>query len=239
MTEHVIINKQFMGPPGYGQGGYTGGVVAGLIGSVAEVTLRRPVPCDTELKVQRTDDGGVALSVGDIVVAQGVPTALDIDMPAPMSYEEAVAASKFFPGWKQHPVPTCFVCSPQVPETIGLRIFPGPIRDRSIVATPWTPAAWLGDAEGLVQSQFLWAVLDCAAGWALVALSDFVGPPPYRPAVMGRLAAKINKPIKVGARCVAIGWPIGLDDRKGYAGAAIFSSDGSLHGVGKITYITV
>jgi hypothetical protein len=237
MADHVIIRKQFMGPPGYGQGGYTCGVVAELIGGTAEVTLRRPVPCDTELTVQQTDDGGVALSARDTVVAQGVPTVLDIDVPTPVSYEEAVTASKFFPGLQQHPVSTCFVCSPKVPEPNGLRIFPGPIRERSIVATPWTPAAWLADTEDKVDPKFLWAVLDCPSGWAMATLSGFLGPPPYSPVALGRLAAKISKPIKAGARCVAIGWPIGVDGRKGYAGTALFSSDGTLHAIGKATWI--
>ncbi len=61
MNESVIINKEFRGPPEYGQGGYVSGVVAQLIGDAAEVTLRRPAPLEKLLKVQRLDEGGVRL----------------------------------------------------------------------------------------------------------------------------------------------------------------------------------
>ena len=43
MDESVIINKEFMGPPGYGQGGYVCGVVAQLIGDAAEALFVKVV----------------------------------------------------------------------------------------------------------------------------------------------------------------------------------------------------
>jgi hypothetical protein len=64
MDESVIINKEFRGPPEYGQGGYVCGVVAQLIGDAAEVTLRGPAPLEKSLKVQRLDEGGVVISDG-------------------------------------------------------------------------------------------------------------------------------------------------------------------------------
>jgi hypothetical protein len=237
MEESVIINKEFRGPPEYGQGGYVCGVVAQLIGDAAEVTLRGPAPLEKSLKVQRLDEGGVVISDGDSIIAEGSPTTLDIDVPVPVSFEEAVAASKLYLGFEDHRVPTCFVCSPQAPEESGLRIFPGPIKERTIVATPWTPAARLGGPDGTVQSKFLWAVLDCPTGVALITFTDFFGPPSSDPPVSGRFSGKIIEPVEVGQRCVVIGWPLNIEGRKGFAGSAIFSSNGNLHAVARATWI--
>jgi len=238
MDETVIINKQFTGPPEYGQGGYVCGVVAGLIGSNAEVTLRQPAPVEKSLKVQRFDEGGVAVLDDDTLIAEASSITLDIDVPLPVSLSEAEAASKLFFGFEHHPVPTCFVCSPQIPEEGGLSIFPGPIEERSVVATPWTPAARLGRADGKVESKFLWAVLDCPSGWAL-NIAGFVGSAPFDPIVLGRLSGKIMEPVEVGQRCIVIGWSIGMEGRKGYAGSAIYSSNGALHVVGRATWIKI
>jgi hypothetical protein len=237
MDETVIINKEFRGPPEYGNGGYVCGVVAQLIGDAAEVTLRGPAPLEKLLKVQRLDEGGVVISDGDSIIAEGSPTTFDIDVPVPVSFEEAAAASKFYLGFEDHRVPTCFVCSPQVPEESGLHIYPSPIRERSIVATPWTPAARLGGPDGTVQSKFLWAVLDCPTGWALFAFTDFFGSPSSDPPVSGRFSGKIIEPVEVGQRCVVIGWPLNIEGRKGFAGSAIFSSNGDLHAVVRATWI--
>ena len=96
MGENVIINKQFIGRPEYGQGGYVCGVVAGLIGSTAEVTLRHPAPVEKSLRVQRFDEGGVIVLDGDTLISEASPITLDIDVPLPVSLSEAEAASKLF-----------------------------------------------------------------------------------------------------------------------------------------------
>ena len=44
MNQQVIIDPRFRGPPESANGGYVCGIVAGLIGETAEVTLRRPPP---------------------------------------------------------------------------------------------------------------------------------------------------------------------------------------------------
>ena len=46
----MIVPGRFNGPPDSGNGGYTCGLVAGLLGEVAEVTLRLPPPLDRELR---------------------------------------------------------------------------------------------------------------------------------------------------------------------------------------------
>jgi hypothetical protein len=193
MIEQVTIDRRFNGPPDSGHGGYVCGVVAGLIGGPVEVTLRRPPPLDRPLEVRPLDGGGVALSDGETVIADGAPASAEIEVPEPVGFPEAEAASRSYVGFRQHAFPTCFGCGPQHSEGDGLRIFPGQVEGRNIVAAPWTPDATLTDEGGTVRPEFAWAALDCTGGWALLAQL------PERPVVLGRMAAK-----RLAARR---GWP--------------------------------
>jgi hypothetical protein len=47
------IDRRFCGPRGSGNGGYTAGRLGALIGDPAEITLRRPPPLETEMRVER------------------------------------------------------------------------------------------------------------------------------------------------------------------------------------------
>ncbi len=234
MSEQVTIDRRFRGPPDSGNGGYVCGVVAELIGSTAEVTLRRPPPLDRPLQVARLDDGGVALRDGETVIAEGAPASLEIDPPAPVSFTEAEEASRSYLGFRPHIFPTCLVCGPRRTEGDGLRIFPGSIPGRDIVAAPWTPDASLASEDSTVRPEFVWAALDCPSGWAV-----FGDPSQGRPAVLGRLAANLIAPVRPSDRCVVIGWPLGEDGRKLYSGTALFSHDGELRAVARATWVRI
>ena len=231
MSEHVTIDRRFRGPPESGNGGYVCGVVAGLVGGTAEVTLRRPPPLERPLQVARLDDGAVALRDAETVIAEGAPTSLKIDVPEPVSFLDAEEAAKSYIGFRRHPFPTCFVCGPQSAEGQGLRIFPGTVSRRNIVAAPWTPDASLAGEDGAVRPEFVWAALDCPGFFGL-----FKGQP-ERPAVLGRLAARLIAPVRPGEPCVVIGWPLGEDGRKLYSGTALFSHDGDLRAVARATWV--
>ncbi len=81
MNEQVVVDQRFRGPHESVHGGYVCGVVAGLVGGTAEVTLRRPPPLDTPLDVVRLDGGGIALHDGETVIAEGAPATVKIDIP--------------------------------------------------------------------------------------------------------------------------------------------------------------
>ena len=70
MSEQVIIDRRFRGPPESGHGGYVCGVVADLMGGPAEVILRRPPPLGRPLEVQRLEGGRVALRDGETFIAR-------------------------------------------------------------------------------------------------------------------------------------------------------------------------
>jgi len=229
MTEQVVISRRFHGPPESGNGGYTCGVVAALVGGPAEVTLRRPPPLDRPLDVQRLDGGSVAVLDGDTLVAEGAPASVEIEVPEPVTFEEAVTAAKSYLGFRHHPFPTCFVCGPKRAEGDGLRIFPGWVADRNIVAAPWTPDASVADEDGQVRPEIVWAALDCPSGFAVIT--------PETVAVLGRLAVKLVAPVQPGKRYVAIGWPLAEVSRKLYCGSALFSEDGRLLALARATWV--
>jgi hypothetical protein len=213
----VIIPPRYNGPPGSANGGYACGLISEALGGGFEVTLLRPPPVGVDL-----DLVGHELRQGDVVIAEArrAPP-LDLDVPAPVSVEEAEEASKGYPGFQHHAYPTCFTCGPERDD--GLRIFPGPVEGRDgLVASPWTPEE--------ARPEIIWAALDCPGGWAV---DDF-----QREGVMlGRMAAGIRELPRVGERHVVVGWPVGEEGRKRHAGSALYSASGEVLALARSTWI--
>jgi hypothetical protein len=227
VSETVTIEERFNGPEGSGNGGYTCGLLARELGGEAEVTLRRPPPLDRPLALVREGER-ICLLDGELLVAECRPGRADLDPPAPPSFAEAEAAARRYPGFVSHPFSTCFVCGPDRPD--GLRIFAGPLDGSDVVAAPWIPDASLGDANGPVAEELVWAALDCPGAFA-------VGFTERGEAVLGRMAARIDARPRVGERHVVIAWPLGEDGRKLYAGTALFTESGDLLGLSRQTWI--
>ena len=211
----IVLDPRFNGPPGSANGGYTCGVVAGLLGvPAAEVTLRAPPPLGRPLRWD-----GERLWDGEALVAEGRAAPLDLDVPRPPTFEEAEAARPLFAGFREHAFPTCFVCGPARDD--GLSIFAAPVDD--LVAAAWTPR------EGSVE--VTWASLDCPGAYAL----EWSG---RSEMLLGRLHGRVDRVPAAGERCVVLGWPLGRDGRKGYAGTALWSADrGDLLARARATWI--
>jgi hypothetical protein len=235
----ITIAKRFCGPPASGNGGYSCGRVAALIGDTAEITLRAPPPLETPLRVERAD-AAVRLLHGDVLVAEGKPATLDLDVPAPPSRDEAVAAGARFSGLRHHPYATCFVCGPDRHERDGLRIFCGPWKN-GMVAGTWMPDPTLDDGKGFVAPEFLWSAIDCPGSWSVIGRDDpeapagFVSPG----ALLGRLTGRIARPLRVGEPCTALGWFLGSEGRKYHVGTAIHDRGGALVAYSKGTWIAL
>jgi hypothetical protein len=213
----MIIPPRYNGPPDSANGGYACGLMSEALGGGFEVTLLRPPPLGVDL-----DLIGHELRQGDVVIAEArraPPFALDV--PSPVSLEEAEEASRRYPGFQHHAYPTCFSCGPERDD--GLRIFPGPVAGREeLVAAPWTPEE--------VRPEIIWAALDCPSGWAV---DNF-----QREGVMlGRMAAGIRELPTVGESHVVVGWPVGEDGRKRHAGSALYSSAGEVLATARSTWI--
>lgn len=218
--EQITIDGRFNGPEGSGNGGYTCGLIAGVVGRTVEVTLRRPPPLDRPLDVEREGER-LLVRDGDALVAEAAPARVDVDVPAAPSYEEAERASEQYPGFGEHAFPKCFVCGPEREVGDGLRIFAGPVGDGR-VASPWTPAE--------VTPELVWAALDCPGAIA-------VGYPDRGETLLGRFAVEIEELPRVGERCVVVGWPLGEEGRKLYAGTALFGEDGRQLASARATWI--
>jgi len=238
MTTQITIHRRFNGPTKSGHGGYVCGIIANLIGPCAEITLRSPPPLDLPLTVEMIESGEVRLSDARMTIAEGRKAELRLDIPDPLTLEEAKSAAERYPGFETHPFPSCFGCGHERDEGDGLRIFSGPVNGREIMAAPWLPDESLAEENGIVRTEFLWAALDCPAGWAVTNLQKVQYPDtPY--ILLGRFVAEVKEGLKSGQNCVTIGWPIGNDGRKLFGGSAIFSESGELLAAGKATWIAI
>jgi hypothetical protein len=226
VTHRVTIDGRFNGPPGSGNGGYTCGLLANFIDGPAEVSLRTPPPLDRELVVERSGDRA-ALYDGETLVAEAEPATLDEEPPTlvPLEVAEHAATASMFLD-QRHPFPTCFVCGPRRAPEDGLRIFAGPVRERELYASPWTPSPALRDAAGELPDELIWAALDCPTRAPLWNEPDAEGN--FLPLVLARLQVLLYGPVELGKTHVITSWPISIDGRKRRAGAALFSPSGDL-----------
>jgi hypothetical protein len=217
----LVVEHRFRGPAASGNGGYTCGLLANVVGEPAEVTLRLPPPLDRPLRVEHRGDTAVLLD-GDAVVAEARRAVLDLDVPASPSFEEAArAAASSSRRAGAGEFRECFVCGPDRGDGDGLRIFPGELD--GLVAAAWTPADETPRAV-------VWAAIDCPGAFALeFGTRDVL--------VLGRLTAEVTRVPRSGERCVVVGWPLGEKGRKRNAGTALFGDGGDLLARGRAVWI--
>lgn len=227
----IRIASRFCGPPDSGNGGYSAGLLAQQLSRAAEVTLRNPPPLERSLDVLTTAETAV-LSEGERLIAEARVTALELDVPEAPSFERASELSQHYIGHKRHHFPTCFVCGPAREAGDGLRIFPGSEQAGSGVAAPWVADASLADRAGVIGTEVVWAALDCAGYFA-------TGAPDYPLSLLGRMAAEVTRTPRAGEKCVVLGWSLGREGRKLYAGTAVFGEDQQLLGRARQTWIRV
>jgi hypothetical protein len=223
------IASRYCGPPDSANGGYCAGSLAGLLGGAVEVTLRKPPPLERELSVELAE-AQATLKDGAELVAEARKSSLDLVPPAAPSFEQAMRLSSHYVGHRAHHFPTCFVCGPARAVGDGLRIFPGAERSGMPVASPWVPDASLTDERDCVRSELVWAALDCVGYFA-------VGAPDFPVALLGRMTAEVSQNVRLGERCVVLGWSLGRDGRKLFAGTAVFGADGQLRARARQTWI--
>ena len=109
------------------------------------------------------------------------------------------------------------------------RIFAGPLGRDDIVAAPWRPGIELADSAGLVRPEFVWAALDCPGAFAFTTKRGI-------PLLLGRLTARLATRLSPGETATVLGWPIGRDGRKLFAGTAVFAASGALAGLARAVW---
>jgi hypothetical protein len=228
----LTIAPRFNGPPDSGHGGYVCGLIGSYVAGPARVRLHRPPPLGRRLLVRRDGDG-ITVVDESVVVATAAADAVEVVVPAPVGFSEAEAAALAYPGFRDHAFPRCFACGPARAPGDGLRIFPGPVAGRDLVAAPWVPDASLGDDRATVRPEFLWAALDCPSGWAPIVAAG------GQPMLLGELQVRLFGRVGVGERCVVVGWTLGGAGRKRFAAAALFGEDREPRAVGTATWIAI
>lgn len=226
----VVIEQRYCGPPNSGNGGYCAGILAEPLAGAVEVTLRAPPPLARPLQL-RVDAEQTSLRAGEQLIADARRAQLQLDVPEPPSFEAASECAQRFAGFGQHVFPTCFVCGPARAQGDGLRIFPG-ASSAQLVAAPFVPHASLaaGPHGSELRPAIAWAALDCAGYFATGY---------GQTALLGRMTAELTQLPLTGERYVVIGWPLGRDGRKIYAGTALFDASGRLFGCARQTWIAV
>ncbi|MGZ8693812.1 MAG: hypothetical protein ACXWYS_00040 [Gaiellaceae bacterium] len=224
----LVIERRFRGPRESGNGGYTAGRVAALVGgSAVEVTLRLPPPLDRPFEVVCAGEG-VELRDGEALVAEARPASVDVEPPRRVTVPEALAAEARYPGVEEHAFPECFVCGPAREPGDGLVLRPGPVD--GVVATTWRPDAGLGGGDGRVRTEFVWAALDCPGAFAVELAGRGIR-------VLGRLTARVDRVPEVGETYVVVGWPLGGEGRRQEAGTALLDQEGDVLAVARATWI--
>lgn len=220
VPESLRIPGRFNGPHGSGNGGYSAGVVAALLGGEAEVNLRSPVPLDTALQVVRDGDDAVRVLDGDALVVEARAAEVGVEPPAPVGLDEARSAAQRYRGSAENIFSRCFVCGKARGGEDSFGVFAGAVEGRQVVATPWTPPPWSADRSGRVRPEFVWAALDCPTYFATYMEEETVV------SFLVRLTARIDADVPAGAEHVVIAWPIETDGRKRHAGSALLSAEG-------------
>lgn len=225
----LTIARRFHGPEQSANGGYFAGCVASEVAHTVTVRLIRPPPLDTPLSLQTLESGELAITLGEVRIAQARPARLALELRKPPAYFEAVEASRRYVGFAHHRFPGCFVCGTNRPRGDGMRIFAGSIPERELVAAPWVPDSSLEGRDGKVRPQFMSAALDCP-GFYAVSVDD-------RMMLLGEITVHVNRLVRIGERCTVAGWRISSDGRKHTAGTAVFDEDGGLCGGARAVWI--
>lgn len=234
MSSTIRIARRFCGPPDTGNGGYSAGTLASLLPGACECTLRKPIPLERDLKTENFDQHARLLADSEVII-EAVSTQLDIDLHAPVAFEQAERAMAESPALSEnHPFPTCFTCGPKRALGDGLRIFPGRLPatngDNSVFAASWIPDSSLTNGGVVVRPEFVWAAMDCPTGFA-------AGFPWRGTLVTGRLAVQQMTPVYPLRPYVVVSWPAGSEGRKFHACGALYSPDGEICAKARATWI--
>lgn len=246
-TPDLIVPSRYCGPPGSGNGGWTSGALATLLGEHCpdnraeswpsiEVTLRQPPPLDTPMPIQHRDGTLDALH-DDSPVASARLAAAEPTPVEPVDLALLDGAPAALPAEVAHLFGRCFVCGPERAEHDGLRLFPlrlGP----GHTAVTWTPDPSLAedfhsyvDEAPRTSVAVTWAALDCIGGWA----EDLW----ERPCVLGRMTARVDALPVIGEPHLLVGELRGREGRKTFTAATLYDADGREVATAEHTWIAI
>jgi hypothetical protein len=218
----LVIPGRLNGPPGSGNGGISAGLLAGWLPADAtvEVTLRRPPPLDTQLRVEC--DGSAAALFDDTALVAESRVVEPAAAGAPAAVQPvgtAREAMRRFDGRTDHPFPTCFVCGTGRAAHDGLELFAGAVAtNRHRVAASFEVRPSHLPPEFPAGSVLSWAALDCPGAWAI----GLAG----RAVVLGRITARVRRVPMLGEECVVVAELDGTEGRKAFTRSTLYSAGG-------------
>jgi len=208
----VVFDERFQGPFSMIHGGYVSGAMATHLNSdTVEVTMRNPTPAGRPLVADISTPDRVFLYDKDMLLIEARPAELDLDMPTPITIDEARQASlRHVTEW---PLPNCFGCGTARSEDDGLHLRAGPVEGRNMVAVDWLPrAATVGAGEDCeVPEPIAWAAMECTV---IQAMEHSGLMQPEELVILGRMTAKVQVRPRVGRPYFIMGWPVGREGRK-------------------------
>jgi hypothetical protein len=225
-TASVTVERRFNGPPASANGGYACGLVARHVDGPAEVSLRRPVPLETPLEVERHEDGSVTLHDGAELLAEGGPALpLDLEPPYRPSVAEAREAARSGFGPRPDVFSHCYVCAAPHDRADGLGVHFGALPSR-----PDMTGAVLEGGDGVLAPEIAWAALDCPSYTPALWNAD-------RPSLLARLTAELLEPVALGEPVVVCGWTLSREGRKHESATALLGADGRILALAQALWI--
>lgn len=238
MNDTIIIAPGFNGPRLSGNGGYVAGLMAEQFNrhfktdDAVEITLRAPVPLGTRMQVVRDDDV-LRLKDGETLICEARAGRVDhlVPPPPPTDWNDVMRRGEDGGSPEDSDFNWCIVCGRGRAVGDGLRVLgsAGPQKGHSLSC--YVPHANHADATGRIKPEFVWGTLDCPGAFAVQEADDF------RPALTGRMTARVIDPPRVGERCAVVGWSLGGEGRKLYSGTALYTESGRLCAIGTCTWI--
>jgi hypothetical protein len=117
-----------------------------------------------------------------------------------------------------------------VPDDQGLHVFAAPVPGFAGVAAAWRPHPAFADPHGRLPEAIVWTAMDCPGQFAYMA--DGI-----RTGLLGRMTARVLRPIPADQDFVVIGWCLAIEGRKHFAGTALFDADGAVCAFARQTWI--
>ncbi len=163
----------------------------------------------------------------DAVVAEARPGRVGAEPPAAVSIADAEAAAGRHVRLGADRFRECFTCGIRAErpghDDAGLAIHAGPVAGRE----PLHAAPWVAREPSY---EVVWAAIDCPGAYA-------VGAEGRGEAVLGRMAARVDRLPAEGDPCVVISWPLAEEGRKLFAGTALLTAEGEVLAVARQTWI--
>ena len=218
----IVLDRRYRGPLTSANGGYACGRLAAFVGAgEVEVTLRLPPPLGRPLEVRREREIAQLLD-GPALVGEARPASVELEVPEPVSLEEARAGRERHVRIGEPIFAECFVCGVRE-DGDGLAVYAGAVPGREpLHASPVTfPES---------TPEVVWAAIDCPGAYAF-------GIQGRGSVVLGRMTARVDRVPEAGESCVAVAWPLGEDGRKLFAGTALFDEAGAVLAVARQVWI--